>query len=288
MSEPEKPKNYIVHKDKVYEEKDNNLYSTFTLLNVPKGDPQPIWKGDKIPFSMWQELVAWCQVTQKAFKSEALAFLYYDQNSKNATNRWSYWIPPQETNGMTVSADPDDPRYNKERAGYPDLQFGTLHHHCTTGAFQSGTDLNDEEDREGLHFTIGKVGSKKHDLHARFCIEGKSYTINVADVIEEPKWAEEVPGKYIKTIMKDLLTDPETSLTEWEVWFVADLKKVSRPKAVAHRAYGIDCRNGNRDEDFWTQTGKNDRSREIYSSWEDYKTKQTTSLNESKKKTKVK
>jgi hypothetical protein len=95
-------------------------------------------------------------------------------------------------------------------------------------------------------------------------------------------WADEVPEKYLGTIMKDLLTEPQDPLTEWQTWFAQDLKKVSRPKAVAHRAYS------NGLGSYWDSTEQSNRSREVYRSWEDYKTKQTTSVNKSKKKTKVK
>jgi hypothetical protein len=182
---------------------------------------------------MWRELVAWCQVTQEEFTSEALSLFFYDTEE----NAWSYWIPPQETAGMTVSTDPDDPRYEKEREAYPDLQFGTLHHHCSTSAFQSGTDLSDEEDRDGLHFTIGKLGSAKLDVHARFCIEGSSHVIDAEDVVEAPKWLQDIPAKYQTGILKDLLASPEEDLEQWQEFFKDHLKKVSKVAYNSNRNF---------------------------------------------------
>jgi hypothetical protein len=216
-------KEYTVFKDKVYVKKEAKLYNLWNEVSIPKHAPYPEWKGAKLPFQIWTELVAWCQVTQKKFKSEAMALLFYNVEE----NDWQYWIPPQKTAGMTVETDANDPRYSKERVKYHDLQFGTVHHHCTMSAFQSGTDHSDEIDREGFHFTIGKLNEKKLDIHARLCLEGSSYDIPVHFLVDMPDWAQNVPAHYQTQILKEAYSRPVDNVLEWDEYFKEEIKKVS-------------------------------------------------------------
>tara|TARA_B100001093_G_scaffold520077_1_gene612517 strand:+ start:2030 stop:3184 length:1155 start_codon:yes stop_codon:yes gene_type:complete len=159
---------YIVNNNKVYEVNDQALFTTFKELTVPEHDVVPIWKGKKIPLSMWKTIVKFCKHSYDELKSETLIYLFYDE-TKNQP--WSYWVPPQITNGMTVRSNPNHPAWKEQRAQYPDTMFGTVHHHCSTSAFQSGTDEADETKREGLHFTIGKLDSDTDvDVHFRMTI----------------------------------------------------------------------------------------------------------------------
>ena len=228
---------YIVHKDKVYRVVNRDLYCTYVECAVDKEEPTPKWKGPKIPFALWQEMVAWCQVTQEKFKSEALCFLFLDLENKE--NPWSVWYPPQKTQGMTVQADEDHPDYEAQRKNYPDIQFGTLHHHCTSGAFASGTDKDDEIDREGLHFTIGHVGKDKHDLHYRFSIEGTCFEGKVCDVVEPSPHLAHVPEKYQRMIHSGMCHDP-VDVSKYD--FTKELENVTKvvyQRRVYNTGYGV-------------------------------------------------
>jgi len=179
---------YKVKDNKVYEVVENNLFTTFKNCNVPViNEVEPIWKGDPIPFQMWQDIIDWCVISYEEFKSETLIFLYYDLDTKGSA--WSFWIPPQITNGMTVKSDPDSKFFAKERKNFPDTMFGTVHHHCSSSAFQSGTDHSDELDREGLHFTVGHCNKPDDlDLHLRLTIGDSHGDTNPDDVIQaDPK-----------------------------------------------------------------------------------------------------
>jgi hypothetical protein len=158
-------KQYVVNDNKVYQVNDSDLFTTFNAVDVPV---DPIWKGAKIPLTMWQDIVGFCKHSYDALKSETLIYLFYDETSKTP---WSWWVPPQITAGMTVKSNPDDPEYAIQRAQYPDTMFGTVHHHCSTSAFQSGTDEADETQREGLHFTVGNLNQDcDFDVHFRMTI----------------------------------------------------------------------------------------------------------------------
>lgn len=179
---------YKIKDNKVYEVVDNKLFTTFKRCNVPViKEVEPIWKGEPIPFQMWQDIVDWCVISYEEFKSETLVFLYYDLDTKGSA--WSFWIPPQITNGMTVKSDPDSEFFAKERKNFPDTMFGTVHHHCSSSAFQSGTDHSDELDREGLHFTVGHCNQPDDlDLHLRLTIGDSHGDTNPDDVIQaDPK-----------------------------------------------------------------------------------------------------
>jgi hypothetical protein len=224
MSEPKK---YIIHDDVLYEEKVGPLITSYTPFRLQVKEPNPTWNGPKIPWDLWTETVAWCQITQEKFGSEALVLLFFDQELQ----QWSHWYPPQITNGMTVSADEDDPNYKEQRKLYPDLQFGTLHHHCNAGAFASGTDKSDEEDREGLHFTIGHLGSNEHSVHFRFCYQGQCYDKDPTTVIEGPEWLQNVPERHQDKLLERLLVEP-VDTTQWD--FTEPLKQIKK-KSLNHQ-----------------------------------------------------
>jgi hypothetical protein len=54
-------------------------------------------------------------------------------------------------------------------------QVGTFHHHCTSSAFMSGTDENDERRQNGLHVTVGRLNCKSADFHSRMTFRGVLY-----------------------------------------------------------------------------------------------------------------
>jgi len=179
-------KQYKVHDDEVYEVVESELYTTYNKCAVPTvPSVAPKWKGKPIPFQMWKDITDWCVLSYEKFKSETLVFLYYDLNNKNP---WSFWIVPQITNGMTVKSDPDSKFFAKERKNFPDTMFGTVHHHCSSSAFQSGTDHTDELDREGLHFTIGNLDEPFNlDVHLRITIGTGHGVVKATSVIEADK-----------------------------------------------------------------------------------------------------
>lgn len=215
-----KPK-YIIHDNAVYEITESELFSSYKRLAVPQEKPTPQWHGPLIPWDMWCELVAWCQVTQEKFKSEALAFLFFDLDKKE----WKHWYPPQITNGMTVQADDDSEEYKLQRKHFPDLQFGSLHHHCTSQAFASGTDHADEIDRDGFHFTVGNIGSKEHSAHFRLCLDGTCHELHPASVIEPSPDVAQLPEKYRMMVHSKMILEPQDT----KLWdFTEPLKNISK------------------------------------------------------------
>jgi len=227
MTQKAKP-NYIVHSNTVYEEVDNPLFTIYKPCSVQKKEPNPVWKGAKIPWELWVQAVAWCQVTQEKLKSEALIYLFYD--TSNPSSPWQLWFVPQITSGMTVKADTNHQNYKLERKLYPDLQFGSLHHHCHQGAFASGTDKDDEVDRDGFHFTIGNIGSERHSTHFRFSLN-KTVTEYPAE-----EWIECCPAlnmfpESVKAVAhKELVHTPLTKDQLSKYDFKDALGNISKPQ----------------------------------------------------------
>lgn len=208
----------VYHDGFVYEEDVNDLFITYRQIDKveEQNTLSPKWLGKPIPLRMWKEILAFMKQSQDKFKSETLAFLYYDVSKDQP---WSYWVPPQETAGMTVKTLPDDPLWKGQRKAFPDIQFGTVHHHCSSSAFQSGTDQADEVDREGLHFTIGKLNDVDNiDVHFRLSIGGYCTDMDAGTYIE----MEETPFKKTCRVTDDIKMQVRNELHKIDIATLPD------------------------------------------------------------------
>jgi hypothetical protein len=163
--------------------------SNFKIIDEPSNPF--VWKGSKMPYALWEQVMGFLRWSQQEHKSESMLIFFY-----HAENRqWGIACFPQETNGMTVKLLETDPQYPVVRAqfGRGWVQFGSIHHHCTAGAFQSGTDSADELQKEGVHITIGKVEDIETESHARFVYKGICYPAKIHEWIEQPEWANQLP-----------------------------------------------------------------------------------------------
>lgn len=135
-----------------------------------------LYTGPKIPPEVWKEILSffkWCYTT---YHSECQVRLFVSLTQ----NTWRAYAFPQEAKTGMTAREIDNDEAKAQRAGLnmnpPDwIYFGTVHHHCGAGAFQSGTDEDNEKGQDGLHITIGKVDEKKHDIHARFYRRGMKF-----------------------------------------------------------------------------------------------------------------
>jgi hypothetical protein len=127
--------------------------------------PSCTWLGPRIPNALLRTILAWFH---KHRAGECQGKLFYHP----ARREWDFEPLPQLTpHGMTTKECPDDPRTaeilgRRGRQGW--ALNGTVHHHCSISAFQSGTDESDEESSNGLHITIGKLNAPVADWHARY------------------------------------------------------------------------------------------------------------------------
>lgn len=198
MSTTNQPVVLTVKDGKVYEQAVNDLFTHWvpsTVYVISKAEPRSTWRGPKIPWAMWETIVAFLRWTQKEFKAEAMMMFYFNMKSKE----WAVWPFPQQPAGMTIKHLPDHPMYaeDRKRFGSDWVQLGTIHHHCTSGAFQSGTDKDDECNRDGVHITLGKMEDPKLETHTRQVFDGLQTDGHLFNWIQMPPWCETVP-KHLK------------------------------------------------------------------------------------------
>jgi hypothetical protein len=203
----------IIHKNKIFEEIETDFYNTWKELTVTEKEPLLAWKKGKITLEQWEDIKNICEYTNDKFKSECLIRLYF--NSKE--DKWAMLMHPQTMSGMTVNDTLDTELILSLGDGW--AEAGSVHHHCTAGAFQSSTDESDEMQASGLHITIGKVGNNQYEIHARFR-EGNSFTDpNLATFFELPNWlTNDVPADFRYSIFEHLISskgNPDLSKDDW-------------------------------------------------------------------------
>jgi hypothetical protein len=121
-----------------------------------------------IPRSLLDKICAFFQQVFAQHKSEACAFLLYD-------NGWDVEIPNQSVSYGSVKYDsPQSPNV-----------VGTIHSHCDFEDFFSGTDDNDDFKFDGLHITVGNIDSVPTFSCSITC-SGNRFEFPTNDIIETP------------------------------------------------------------------------------------------------------
>ena len=139
------------------------------------------YAGPKLVPEMWHQVLSFFRWTHKEMQSESQVRLYVNLK----LGRWAAWAFPQEARtGMSARELPIPETPDKARERFASwgsepsddwLYFGTAHHHCSSSAFQSGTDEQNEWNQDGLHLTAGRMDAEQHELHARFYLDGNCY-----------------------------------------------------------------------------------------------------------------
>lgn len=138
------------------------------------------WMGPKIPPEEWEQMLSFFKWTNSEHRSESQVRLFV--NHKLGT--WKIWAFPQEARTSMSAREISGSEFDKQRAEFKDdegwIYFGTVHHHCNCGAFQSGTDAENERNQDGLHITVGYMDKEIHDLHCRFTLAGSMFEPNLS------------------------------------------------------------------------------------------------------------
>lgn len=189
--------NLILHENKIYRSLENDFFTGWEEVEIERARPAVTWKGGKIPFSIWSQIVSfliWSQ--KKGGGDEALIHLYYNEKTKE----WAPWAFPQIGVGMSVNLDPEDPDYEKQRKKFGSdwTEAGTVHHHCNGAAFSSGTDDKDEEDRDGIHITLGHMTSEELSFHARAIFGKCRMEPKIDSFLEFPNWIQQIPLEKLR------------------------------------------------------------------------------------------
>lgn len=151
----------------------SELVSGYLPVPIPKGNPVLRWHGPKIDIEK-----EWYPATFFMFehlKHEVVLRLFCTPDRKEIVVRPFTQI---YGTGMHVKEQPTKEDYEEIAAlGWTDI--GTLHSHCTTKAFASGTDTHDEANWPGgLHITVGELDEDRYDIHSRFAWDVPGQELN--------------------------------------------------------------------------------------------------------------
>lgn len=110
------------------------------------GEGEFIWEQKKIPKEICAQIVDFFIRIYNKHKTEAQVLLTFDPKA----DEWGVFVPKQKVSHGNVKWEDDDLPSNV-------LLVGTMHSHADFSAFHSGTDIEDANNFDGVHFTIGHV-----------------------------------------------------------------------------------------------------------------------------------
>ena len=210
--------NLLIKDNKLYEKKETPLFSYYNEIQVQESHPKLSWNAGKMRWDMWDDIKNICAYTYKEHKSECMIRFYFNQEH----NDWKAVFMPQQMAGMTVKDQLCSETLIEEECTNGWIEAGSLHHHCSSGAFQSGTDEKDEESQIGLHITLGKMNADQYEIHSRFRTTDGFKDVNLMSFFEVPEWLESVPQHYkekmLFNVMCDLALspgDPDKAREDW-------------------------------------------------------------------------
>lgn len=153
------------HDNKLLKANENEFFISLEEIPAEPVKQTYFWKGPLIPFESFARCMSFLLWTQEEHKSEGVVTFFYNTETKE----WAEWAFPQTGIGLTVEHDEEDKAFIEQRKQFGKgwIQLGSIHHHCTSKAFQSSTDHEDEFGRDGIHITIGTLDKPVLDWHAR-------------------------------------------------------------------------------------------------------------------------
>jgi hypothetical protein len=186
------------------------LLSCEIEYEVKAGKGRLQYKGPKFSHEMWHQVLSFFRWTFTEMKSESQVRLYVNTKA----GQWGAWAFPQEARtGMSAREIPI--QETVEQAGerfaswnsVPSedwMYFCTVHHHCSASAFQSGTDEENEQNQDGLHITVGRLDSERHELHARFYLNGNCFEPDLSRFwdIEPAELRDKIPPSMLDELAR--------------------------------------------------------------------------------------
>lgn len=138
-------------------------------------------------------------------KMETAYSLYYSTEEK----KWAVKVPEQNGSGASVSFY-DDGKDMPE--GYALL--GSIHTHPEMGAFWSGTDLNDQQFKHGLHIVFGLRNGLVSQIKCTVFFPSQQEDQDIKDVLEDVDFTqvyEPVP-EWVETIKRQSYRKPTATV----------------------------------------------------------------------------
>ena len=200
----------------------NTEFFSANVIQPVKEQPSVEWKKSRISAAIWQQIVGFMLWSQVKYKEEAQLRLFYNTD----TNEWQAVPYPQTPMGMTTKELEDKPellqKLREPVKGEGWVSFGTVHHHCTSSAFQSGTDHNDEKNQPGFHITLGHLDKEELDAHCRFSHDGGFVECSLWDFVDYPvqlaQFPRLIPKWYVMPITYEFPALWTESIIEKPAW----------------------------------------------------------------------
>lgn len=224
---PDPEPELIVHEKKVFKVVESDGFEFCVEVPATPHAPFCSWVGARIPLNVWREILKFFEDSYAAHKSETQVRLFY----RASDGSWVAWAFPQEQGtGMTARELGDHAQFapQREALGRGYRAWGTVHHHCSSGAFQSGTDQSNEESQNGLHITVGHIGSAKYDLHGRVYLRKVKYEVNWAEWFEMPERWSDLPVAVRSLALMEVLKEPPPDTVTYPPVWMENLIKVER------------------------------------------------------------
>lgn len=191
--------------------------------HVVKTDATFTFTGPRISREMWNQVLAYFKWVYDTTKSECQVRLYVNA----VAGVWSAWAYPQEARTGMSAREVDNENAQQQRAQFAStagwLYFGTVHHHCSAGAFQSSVDESNEKAQDGLHITIGHMDKAEYDIDCRLYIGGIKFQPNMEwfwDCGDEvqllPAWVRKLlPDKPNNLVAREQMCAPAPAETQF-------------------------------------------------------------------------
>ena len=172
----------LKHKNHLLSEGTGGLFAGWLPILVEEATPQHLanlqWTGERMPLSLWKMVKGFFKWTQDTYGCEAQVRLFYHPEPMGLP-RWLA-VPYPQTIRSGLSTHELD--HHEEFTALQDAILGqgyqpngSVHHHCTASAFQSGTDFRDEEFQIGIHITLGHLNCVVLSEDTRAVFRGVMY-----------------------------------------------------------------------------------------------------------------
>lgn len=169
---------------------DLDVIKAFAPKCDPKYKPGLTWIGSKMPSELFKKVLG----TIAQFPRMETAFsIYYKISDKS----WHIKVPAQYGHGASVRFEDNG---DGVPAGY--ALIGSIHTHPEMGAFWSGTDMNDQSRKYGLHMVFGLRSGKVDQHKCTIFTPTAKYDQQLWDVVEETdlKADYEAPKEWVEKI----------------------------------------------------------------------------------------
>lgn len=196
-----------------------------SVSGLPRLESKVNFTAARIPLELVRRVVAWFQAVYAKYHSEAVGYLYYRQ----ADGAWDFMPPAQVVSAGSAKYD-RPPKWD----GW--MVAGTIHSHGNMGAFHSGTDEADEASFDGVHITVGQLGSIP-EFSCCVVVQGCRAKFDPSALIDGLAPQDEVPAAWMAAVK---LPPPPADLPEAFVARATKLYTSYYSGAIGEEAYKAD------------------------------------------------